>query len=252
MKISVTLLLALSLIACGGGGGGTTGGGNNGGNNLLQQAALAILGDCVADPVTTIGDIIGAVGAFPGAAAPPITIGDPDGNEIPFAADVGAPIPELLGVFSFRDDTGQAIMPFTAQDLQNDVNNLINGIAGLPNGTKVSVTVFAIPSRNVESASLTQTMQNGLPVDIGGFFRMVDATCSIDISFTGETILSLLGAYPNLTASIDLTSGEDVLDGSIFFNGTKTAVIEVSINGTGPFQFQLDLDTGVVTSTPGD
>jgi hypothetical protein len=248
MKITLSLTLALLLVACGGGGGSAPSGGNpNDPGNVQLQAALAILDGCIADPISTIGDIIATVGTFPGGAAPPIDIGDPNGNEIPFSAQAGAAIPEILGVFSFRDPSDQPIMPFTAQDLQNDINNLIAGIAALPNGTKVSITVFAIPSLSVESASLTQTMQAGLPTDIGGFFRMVDGTCSVDISFSGETILSLLGAYPNLTADFALTKDTDALEGSIFFNGTSTAVVEASINGTGPFQFELDLDTGVVT-----
>ena len=70
----------------------------------------------------------------------------------------------------------------------------------------------------------------------------------MDVSFADETILSLLGAYPNLTADVTITRDTDSLQGRVFFNGTSTAIIEVSINGTGPFQYELDLDTGLVTN----
>jgi len=248
MKRIPAWLLPFVLVACGGGGGGGNGGNNNGAPNPLVQAALELLEDCAADPIGTFESIIDTVRAFPSSSLPPITIGDPNGLEIPFNATPSAPVPELIGVFTFEDAGGTQIMPFTAGDLQGDVQNLVDGIANLPDGTKVTITIFAVPSISLDAGSLTQTMNGGLATDVEGLFRTTTGSCVVEVSFANETILSLLGEYPNLTADIMVTRNTDNLDGSVFFNGTSTAVIEVSINGTGPFQFEIDLDTGVVSS----
>ena len=107
-----------------------------------------------------------------------------------------------------------------------------------------------IPTEGVESASLSQEMQSGIPIDVSGSMVHVSGTCRTDISFDGETILSLLGTYPNLTADIDVRKDTDVVLGRVFFNGTNMAVLEISLNGTGPFQFDLDLDTGAISPSP--
>jgi hypothetical protein len=249
MKTLTAILLGLTLVACGGGGGGD---GSDDGNidpsNPQLQAALAVLEECIPAPLGTLQGVIDTVRAFPGASEPPLLISDPDGDQIPFNADPAtAPVPEILGVFTFRDPAGDPIMPFTAEDLQNDIGNLIDGIAGLPDGTAVDITLFAVPTLGLESGSLTQVIQGGLPTDVSGSFRTVEDTCSVELSFEDETILSLLGQYPNLTALVVVNREADALTGSVFFNGTSTAVVEVSINGTGPFQFEVDLDTGEIT-----
>jgi len=250
MKISCALLPVLLLVACGGGGGGDS---NNGGNpapNPQIEAALQILEDCLPGPLGTLQDIIGTVRAFPGSTEPPILIGDPNGNEIPFNADPAtAPLSEVIGIFTFRDPAGDPFMPFTAEQLQMDVGNLIDGIAGLADGSAVDITIFPIPTIGFESGSVTQVIQGGLPTDISGFFRTVLDGCNVDIAFADETLLSLLGTYPNMSALLTVNSEPDVLTGTILFNGTSTAVVEVSINGTGPFQFEVDLDTGEITPT---
>jgi hypothetical protein len=250
MKKLTAILLSAFLVACGGGGG--SGGGGGGGTipaDPIAAAAQQVLTDCIDLPVSALIDVIGTVRAFPGSAAPPIQIGTPGAAGIPFSADpgAGAPIATLTGRITFQDAAGQEFMPFTQQDLMNDINNLLAGIAGLPNGTTVSIIIDPIPASGIETSNLSQVMQNGLPTDISGLLIHDSGTCRTTISFADETILSLLGVYPNMTADVEVTQGADNLVGQIFFSGQSTAVVEISINGTGPFQFDLDLDTGAVS-----
>ncbi|MCP4250552.1 MAG: hypothetical protein GY778_26205, partial [bacterium] len=179
------------------------------------------------------------------SAAPPIQIGSPGASGIPFSADpgAGAPIANLTGRITFQNAAGQEIEPFTQQDLMNDITILLAGIGGLPSGTRVTIIIDPILAAGIESANLTQVMQGGLPSDVSGALIHDSGTCRTTIDFSGETILSLLGVYPNLTADVEVTKGTDSLAGKIFFSGQSTAVVEVSLNGTGPFQFVLDLDT---------
>jgi len=248
MKQLTAILLSAFLVACGGGG-GSGGGGGPIPADPIAAAAQQVLTDCIDLPVSAIIDVIGTVRAFPGSAAPPIQIGNPAATGIPFSADpgAGAPIGTLTGRITFQNAAGQEIVPFTQQDLMNDINNLITGIAGLPNGSKVSIIIDPVPASGIETSTLSQVMQGGLPVDVSGSLIHDSGTCRTTISFANETILSLLGVYPNLTADVEVTKGTDNVVGQIFFNGQSTAVVEISINGTGPFQFDLDLDTGAVS-----
>ncbi|MHC4449669.1 MAG: hypothetical protein ACYS0E_05945 [Planctomycetota bacterium] len=249
MNQLTAILLSAFLVACGGGGSDGGGGGGPIPADPIAAAAQQVLTDCIDLPVSAIIDVIETVRAFPGSAAPPIQIGNPGATGIPFSADpgAGAPIPTLLGRITFEDAAGQEFMPFTQQDLMNDINNLLTGIAGLPNGTKVSIIIDPVPAAGIETATLSQVMQGGLPVDVSGSLVHDSGTCRTTISFAGETILSLLGVYPNMTADVEVTEGTDSLVGQIFFSGQSTAIVEISINGTGPFQFDLDLDTGAVS-----
>jgi hypothetical protein len=249
MKQLTAILLSAFLVACGGGGSSDGGGGGPIPADPIAAAAQQLLTDCIDLPVSAIIDVIGTVRAFPGSAAPPIQIGNPGAGGIPFSADAGAgaPLPTLSGRITFENAAGQEIAPFTQQDLMNDINNLLAGIAGLPNGTTVSIIIDPVPASGIETANLSQVMQGGLPVDVSGSLIHDSGTCRTTISFNGETILSLLGVYTNMTADVEVTKGADNVAGQIFFSGQSTAVVEISINGTGPFQFDLDLDTGAVT-----
>ncbi|MHC4938041.1 MAG: hypothetical protein ACYTHK_03635 [Planctomycetota bacterium] len=252
MKKISALLLSAFLVACGGGGGGDSN--NNGGDipdNPILQAAEQLLNDCAGVPVEALLDVIETIRVFPGQATPPIQIAAPEPGGIPFTADpgAGAPIPTLTGRITFEDAGGVSFMPFTQQDLMNDLNNLLTGIAGLPDGTVVSIIIDPVPEQGIETALLTQVMQGGLPTDVSGSMVHDSGSCRSTFSFDGETILGLLGAYPNIDATIEITQGTDSLVGTAFFNGTANAVIEITLNGTGPFQFDFDLDTGEITSS---
>ena len=250
MKNLIALLLSMLMVACGGGSSGDSNdnnGGGGGGGLTLAEEAQQILDGCLGDPVLTLRGILETIRAFPGSAPPPLVIDDPNGNQIPFSADpAGSPIAGLTGVFTFENAAGVAFMPFTAQQLQMDINNLMAGMAGLPDGTRVIITVDPIPAQGLEAAQMSQVMAGGVPTEVGGMLRQTTGTCTVSINFAGETVLSFLGIFPNLDAALDITSGADQIQGTMFFNGTNFAVVEVSLNGVGPFQFQVDLDSGTV------
>ena len=179
-------------------------------------------------------------------------IGDIVGLEIPFLADLdGDDEVDAIGRVTLFDPAGQPIMPITNDDLQNDVDMLLAALATLPDGTRIELSFDPIAERGVTIASFSMTMQNGAPTDLGGVLNQQNVNCATAIQFADETILSVLGEYPNLTAGTEIVSGDDTVAGTIFFNGTSMATVEVTLNGIGPFQYQIDLDTGVITPTGG-
>ena len=67
------------------------------------------------------------------------------------------------------------------------------------------------------------------------------------LSFEDETALSILGVFPFLDATLLIVDGDNTVAGTVSFQGTNIAIIEVTYNGVGPFQFQFDITADEIT-----
>ena len=244
------LLISALLVACGGGGGGSD---NNGGNNNLppsaSEEAQAILEDCAGDAANALTTLVGIAQLGAGGSSSSLTLEPLAGLAIPFQADLDEDMaPDATGRVLFFDAGGAPIAP---QDPGGDLNNLLAQIAGLPDGARVDIILDPVVSLGINSALISQVIASGLPTSLSAVVEHQNAECATTLSFANETLLSILGTYPNLDADIDITAGTDELVGTISFNGTATAVIEVTLNGTGPLRYQLDLDAGTITPIGG-
>lgn len=243
------LLIPFLLVACGGGGGSS----NNGGGNTIppsvSEEAQAILEDCAGEAATALTALIGVAQLGAGGASASITLEPLSGLAIPFQADLdGDMSPDALGRVLLFDAGGAPVQP---QDPAQDLNTLLAQIAALPDGTRVDILLDPVASLGINSAIISQTMASGLPANLSAVVEHQNAECLTTLSFSNETLLSILGTYPNLDADIDIDAGTDELDGTVSFNGTSTAIIEVTLNGTGPLRYQLDVDSGTITPIGG-
>ena len=84
--------------------------------------------------------------------------------------------------------------------------------------------------------------------DIDGEIRQRLDTCDMRLSFEGETALSILGVFPFLDATLSIVdAGENTVAGTVSYQGTNIAVVEVTYNGVGPFQFLFDTKADTIT-----
>lgn len=250
MQKTTALLLTALLAACGGGGGSDPI--TNDPFSTIRAETLVTLELCLDDALSAFLEVFSATSLAPGAAAPSIIVGDIVGLSIPFLADLdGDGSPDATGRIEFVDNGGQPIMPFVNGEIQNDVNLLLAALASLPNGTRVDIDLDPAPGIGITQARFSQTMVGGLPTALGGAVIQQSLDCTTTIQFADATILSVLGAYPRLDANVEIIDGTNTVAGTVTFNCSATAVVEVSLNGTGPFQFQVDLDSGVITPTGG-
>lgn len=247
----LTPVLALLLTACGGGGGSTTSTPSTP-DTTVRDEAQTILDNCLDDATSAFVDLAAVLQLTPGISTPPIEVSDIAGLEIPFLADLDGDMePDSIGRITIVDPSGQPVMPFIDDDIQNDVTMLLTALATLPDGTRVNISFDPVDSLNITLATFSMTMKSGVPSEIGGVMNQQSQDCATTMQFADETIFSFLGTIPQLDAGIEIVSGDDTVAGTISFKGTATAGVVVTLNGTGPFLFDLDLDTGVLTPTGG-
>jgi len=237
-------------IACGGGGGG--GSADSGGGSTVvtnSDRARAILERCLGTVNDTFLDLLDVVRLFPGGTAPPIEISDPGVNGIPFTADLdGDQSVDFTGLIRFFDSGGASIMPFTANDLMQDIDNLVQGLTTLPSGTEVRIVFDQKASIKLTKAEFSDRITGTVSTDIDGEIRQRVETCDVRLSFEGETALSILGVFPFLDAPLNIVdAGENTVAGTVAYQGTKIAIVEVTYNGVGPFLFRFDMKADTIT-----
>jgi len=250
--VSILLLVALSFVAGCGGGSGTLPGG---GNPPDPQVALQVLQDCGSGDFQQFVTLIDAFAAlFGNGALPAYQVTSVDAGSATVAWTLMLGTDNLIGSLQFQDSQGAPVVPFAV----NDFNNLINGFATLPgllatvaDGTQVAID-FNLPSvDSITNGGIIVTMTLGAPDEATGQVNVQAMDCSTNITFADIDASGLLSGGIPTGATLDITvtgTGGTVL-GTVTFNGTETASLEVTLDGT-PFSFLLNLSTGAVTLAP--
>jgi len=252
MKKFTAVLAALVLvIGCGGSSGGTTAVPHD---PVLAQLAEDLLEGCGSDNLEDLLDILERLGSLLESQGPfpefSLTGVDLDSATILWMLDLdNDQQPDIDGSMGFVDSTGAAtIPPIDLSSLQGGLDGLAALLTGLPDGTGVDVHFVPVLFPPQIDGNIRVTFQGGQPDTVDGNASIFDDLgCMLALELESEDALSILGSFPSGTLRITVTGAGGSLDGTITFNGTSTATLNVAVNGEGSYRFEINLLTGVVT-----
>ncbi|MHC5032074.1 MAG: hypothetical protein ACYTGU_14560 [Planctomycetota bacterium] len=173
---------------------------------------------------------------------------DTDLAEVVWSLDLdGDQMPDLFGTLQFAQEEGDPEPAADVSLLAGGFDDLDAMLAALPDGTRINfgaaraepppmdaTFTFVIVGRAADSVSMNANTQ--------------DLDCLLNIGFADVPFQDVGGDYPNLTATLDIATGDGAVEGTVAFNGTSQARIEVSVGSeTDVHAFTIDLETGVVT-----
>jgi len=247
-----SLLLVIHVAGCGGGGGSTpvtpepltT-------EQLLEQCVAADLGDLS----TVLGTIQGLLDPAAGGPQPEFNlVAALLTGVLPWTLDLDADqVDDLSGTIFLTDAGGGVTIPQELLTLIGGTGIDIDQVlALLPDGTAVHLT-FAFDGLTIASGAsgdgeLVVEVSGGAPAGVSGGGTLASGPCGFDFSFDdlGPDALdgSGLGAA---TVGFEAAVGQEIVAGSIEFDGTNTARVIASRNGGPDEIFLVDLTTGDVT-----
>lgn len=248
MRYGCGLLVAL-ICACGGGGTAPA----NGGPSAAQQLAQEAIESCGATFHGDFAQLLSMVeGLFDPAETNPqqFTIDgvDTDTASVNWSLDLdGDTMPDLVGGLLFANEMGEPEAAADVNLLAAGFDDLDTMVATLPDGTVVSFGAAAVQPP-ITDVTFTFVITGGAVDVVSGLGLFQDVDCLVNVEFADVPFQNVGGEYPDLTATLDLAAAEGAVQGTITFNGTKEARIEVSLGGEPEvFAFHIDLETGVVT-----
>jgi len=237
---SLVLILSGLLVACGGGGGSDEPG-TGGQLSAEQLRAKEILEHCASDAIDVLLGTLGAFAIVPGATDLPIELQPIEADRLPFTADIDGDMQtDLQGVISFLDGDGQPFFPFTQEDLDGGFDSLVALLSSLPTGAKMLIDLSPARDIGLETANLTISFVGGIPISLDGFLAYFDDPCVVALRMGNVSPLVLLADVPTLTAELTANELGDAIFGTVTFDGTNTARIDVALNGGESMAFTLE------------
>ncbi|MHC4933720.1 MAG: hypothetical protein ACYTGV_16180 [Planctomycetota bacterium] len=253
MKKYTAVLAALILvIGCGGSSDGTTPSPRDPALALLAQNLLEGCGsdhlEDLLDILEHFGSLLEDQGPFPQFLITGVDIGT---ASILWSLDVdNNQQPDIEGSMGFVDSNGAPTIP--PIDLSGLLAGGFDGFAslltGLPDGMGIDIQFHALVMPPQIDSNMTITFQGGQPDTVDGIATIADDLgCSLGLEFESEDALPILGDFPSGTLRINVSGATGGLDGTVTFNGTSTATVNVAVDGEGNYRFEINLVTGVVT-----
>jgi hypothetical protein len=252
MKKQTAVLAALILvIGCGGSSGGTNAPPRD---PVLAQLAQDLLEGCGAGALENLLEILDHLGSLVESQGPipefTVTGVDIDTATILWMLDIdNDQQPDIEGSMGFVDSAGVAtVPPIDLTSLQGGFDGLAALLTGLPDGTGLVIELHAQPPLSPIEGSITIRFDNGLADTADGNLSVTDDQgCVLILEIQSVDALSMLGDFPVGTIQLTLSGALAALDGTITFNGTNTALVDVSVNDEGSYRFEINLLTGTVT-----
>ena len=149
----------------------------------------------------------------------------------------------------FVDSNGApTIPPIDLSGLAGGFDGLAALLTGLPDGTGLVIQLHAMHPLPQIDGDMTITFDSGLADSADGSLTIIDDLgCLLLVELQSVDALSMLGDLPAGTIHIALSGAQGGLDGTITFDGTSTALVNVAVNGEGSYRFEINLLTGTVT-----
>jgi len=254
-RLPILCLVLLLATACGGGSTGTTAPLVEPEVDAAQQhkervdKALAILQVCAQEHAGRFLELVELLQGMSdtGATQPEFKLSGVNlaAASVDFTADLDVDgTDDVTGTLTFTDAAGNPTFPFNPLDVLT--MPLLDLLATVPDGT-ILIVDFTLVGTPVTSGVVSLGFVDGQPATASGEVTTDGTDC--DTTFTFEDIDAtalLAGDYPTTTVDMAITSTEGDLDGTVTFDGTTVVVIDTAVEGEA-LQFELDLETGVIT-----
>ncbi|MEM8882610.1 MAG: hypothetical protein AAGD14_00905 [Planctomycetota bacterium] len=247
-------LLFCALIACGGGGDSSAAANEDG---AAQRTVEEVFQECAAFDATAFASLLETLQGFtePGAEVPlpqlDLLGGLLSGGNVPYEWDLdGNGTPDATGVLRFIDAEGNTTIPFSLADLAGGmITDLESALANVPDGTRLSLTFELADSlvSGLEEADgageLILTLFDGEAASASGQGVFGSGPCRFEFDFADVDLRleDLADGFPQATFAFDARAGEDVVVGSIAFDGTSLATVRARLNDEPEEVFELDL-----------
>jgi hypothetical protein len=156
--------------------------------------------------------------------------------------------PDIMGQLSFTDDQGDPETSVDISSLAAGFDGLDALIASFPDGTQLTIQGGSVMPPLYE-VNFVVTINSGAVDNVDGSASSQATDCQSNIGFLGAELADLGGVYPaSLVANISVTTVDGAIQGTVTFDGTNQATVEVTLDGGATtFTFNVDLDTGAVT-----
>jgi hypothetical protein len=160
---------------------------------------------------------------------------------------------DVTGSFRFEDAAGNPTIPFDVLDLLAGDLDLAALLASLPDGT-VLITDFTVPPESPADPLTTGHVEiafdAGMPSAASGSVATSHADCQGSFAFEGVDATDVLATYPTASVEGSIASPDGQLDGTIEADGTRQALVEMTLDQADSFRWFLDLDTFELVEAP--
>jgi len=242
-------MIGLLLIAgCGGGSGSEPPAGTGD-----QQTAQELFRDCLESDAVDVASLLGALQTVfandAGALPQPefnLLAALFNGGVVPYTWDLDADgAAELSGTVRFLDESGATTIPFDVLEvLASGLDDPLDLIAQAPDGTRLELA-FTLGGALLDPAGdasgdgvLRFGIVDGAIATASGEGTFETGPCLLDFSFDGVPVADLT-AIPEAGFEFDARIGEDVLAGTIDFDGTGTATVTARLNDEAEQVFEI-------------
>lgn len=227
------------------------------------EIAQAMIEECLrssADEFLTLQALFQDLVAGGATGTNPVTFGVPSISSaaiiVPFSADLdGDSVVETTGGAGFLQPS-VALLALAGQLVLGTIDAQAF-LESLPDGTTMNVTfntTLAFTTTGDVDVVFTSGPTGSIPSSSSGTITTAQPDCSVTYTWTDVPLAVLAsgaGTYPTATVQYTMTTPTQSGDGSIVFDGTSTATIDMTLRPSGESSsFTLDLDSGAVARVP--
>lgn len=221
---ALAVLVLLPLVAsCGGGGDG-------GGGGVSDLQALI---DCVDDRLNVFGEIYNLLRLLADEAS---------GIDVPNVTLTATPAPNQYAFSAMLDLDGDLVAETTAV---GGIGFSADPTDGLDENDQIAFQLTSLAGGPVSGNAAFQVRVlagNAIRVNPGIATAGVGSNCSLAVTSIDLTGAFVEGAMPNGSVDFNLGFGSDQLAATLTFDGTTTASVDGTLNGSVPVQFDVSLD----------